>query len=44
MHEGNLSFHLPPPREGRGQDQWLCKLAVIQHLAQALLSRVDAGA
>lgn len=41
---GSLSFRLPSSRGGRGQDQWLCKLAVIQHLAQGRLSRVVAGA
>lgn len=43
MHVGNLSFHLPSSRGGRGQDQWLCKLALIQHLIQGHFSRVDAG-
>lgn len=40
MHVGNLSFHLPSSRGGRGQDQWLCKLALIQCLAQGHFSRV----
>lgn len=42
VHVGNLSFHLPSSRGGRGQDQWLCKLALIQHLAEGHFSQVDA--
>lgn len=42
MHGGNLPFYLPSSGEGRGQDQWICKLAVIQHFVQGQFSRVDA--
>lgn len=44
MNVGNLSFHLSSSRDGRGQDLWLSKLAVILPLASWHLIRGDAQA